>query len=355
MPALAYPDQATEIDLWDVRERGVKDGRSPTESFEIDQSKATRVFLVKWEYRHDFVWHMLGYAATWNDGGTLRLSRLLPSSHPDLRDLRAVRASVTGHKWVENLLAPGDADYEDDPDRHHGHPEYQWQGEQLNVYHDAEVTIEYEHASFDCVEDQDVYDADAGGVEGAEMARYVIRGDVTPSGEALQLPGAVFQYIRETGTDPPHNIKIPFNTAKILPQEKFTLTWHRLPANVWTPESHLYERIYGTGGDIAYFGCINTKVFYGRAEGTVLFSGVRPVMRKSPLGDALEWDIEYTFDYDPLGWNNKYYFGTGANAAYNGVYLVGKGSTFYDPDLVPDDYSVYNARDLNKLFSVEAP
>jgi hypothetical protein len=357
VPALSYPDQATAIDLWDVRERGVRGSgtSSPEESLEIDSAGATRTFRVKWDKRKDFAKYMLGYGVTWDDSGTRRLSRLLPRAHPDYPDLVATKVTrIVGHKWTGVAVNSVTAGYAADSARHHGHPAYQWTDAQINQYQDAEVTIQYDHAPYARAEDAAIYASGTG-----ELDRYVIRGETTPGAEALQLPGAVLNYIREApDTYPPHTIKIPFNAARVLPQEKFVLTWHRVPEDVWDTTSTLYERVY-TGDDVGgvttpYFGAVNRQPFYGRDGGTVLLSGVRPVLKKSPLGSGFEWDIEYTFDFDPYGWNWKFYFGTGANAVYNGWYLVGKSTTHYFSDTLPDDYAIYNTRDLNKLFSVAA-
>lgn len=358
MPALQYPQQS-EIDYWNVRERGPKSHESPRETFEVDQSTCERVFLVNWPDRYKFIRYMLGYAQTWDDSGTTRLSRLLPYKHRDLPDLVATKVtSVVGHRWTwyAETVDENDTDYRNDEARHHKHPDYRFKTDQFNVYDDAEITVLFEHVEYDRVEDAAIAD-----VGYNEMMRYVSRGDVTPSGEALQLPGAVFNYTTEDATSVPHGIKIPFNCAKILPQEKFVLTWKRLPEDVWTPDSTLYRRIYigDAVGDplgvakVPYIGTVNRKNFYGRPKGTVLFESVRPLLKKSPLGVGLEWDLEFTFVYKPEGWLNLYYFGLGDNSAYNGYYFVrAQGGTIYTPDVLGDDIGLYNTRDHNLLFSV---
>jgi hypothetical protein len=351
MPALSYPTQSV-IDSWNVRERGVRDGTSPTEQLEIDNSTADRTFLVKWEYRHDFAKYMVGYAETWTDTGpTIRLSRLLPRAHPELPDLVATKVtSIKGLKWTDWAVDVDELDpYRDDELLHHGHPDYRWTDDQINVFQDAEVVIHYDHAPYDRVEDDDIY------ATMTEFDRYVERGESQPSAEYLQLPGAVFKYVQETGSANPHGVTIPFNTGRVLPQEKFILTWRRLPENVWTPDGGLYQLIYGTGvwDTVPYLGCINGDPFYGRPMGTVLFENVRPILRKSPLGTGWEWDLEFHFAYDPNGWNWKFYFGaTAGTAADNGFYFVSRGSTHYFSDTLPDYESIYNSRDLNNLFDV---
>lgn len=338
MPAITPPTQ-TEIDSWHVEERGVRDGSSPEEAFEVDASSATRVFHCKWEHRAAFVQWMIGYSQTWDDAGTTKLSRLLPQQHPDYPDLIAVKARLRGFRWMTN----SEPDVEPDPP---DEPYYQFTESQINVFDKADVTVEYAHADYDRASDDLIY---GGGF--TEMDRFVIRGEVTPSGEYLQLPGASLKYFRSTGVGAPHGQAINFNAGKVLPGEKFTLTWTRLPDAVWTPESGLYQLIYGTGPFTAvpYLGCVNKTEFYGRYPGTVLLDGVRPIRRKSPLGAGFEWDLEYSFNFDPNGWNWKYYYDPTGGAS--GWYFVGN-TQYYAPGSLPDDKAVYNEAELLDLFSV---
>ncbi|AMV25123.1 hypothetical protein VT84_12060 [Gemmata sp. SH-PL17] len=61
MPAIEPPDVAT-IKSWKIRERGVRDGGSPTEAFEVDSSHAERTFLCAWEHRSAVFAFFLGHA-----------------------------------------------------------------------------------------------------------------------------------------------------------------------------------------------------------------------------------------------------------------------------------------------------
>ncbi|VTT98870.1 unnamed protein product [Gemmataceae bacterium] len=330
---LAYPDQAT-VDLWNVREKGTRDGSSPSESLLVDASSATRVFEVDWENRHQFVKLMLGDVALWDDGGTTKLSRLLPRKHPVLTDLIATRAPrITGHKWVANEIPGLDDEYEFDV-----------AGTQMNVFEKAIVEIQYEHAPFTRLEDDEVAES--------EVERFVSLDDTQPSAEFLQLPGAVLAYIRETGTDPPHNLAIPFNTAIVVPQEVRRVTWHDIPEEVWVPGSALWDRVYGAEGAPSYLGSINSVEFLGFPTGTLLFSAVQPRRLKSPTGVGFRWSLTYEFTFRPSGHNWAYYWDrTGANS---GWYFIGpKGGAFHYADTVPDNYSLYAARDFHDLFKVD--
>lgn len=322
MPALSYPSQAT-IDTWNIEERGVRDGSSPEERFELNGAGCTRIFRCDWADRVDVVKFFLGYSAIWDNAGTPTLSRLLPQAHPLFPSFAATKVtSVKGIKWTGNAVG--------------GAYQYKLDSSQINLFKYAELTIQYEHVDYEMLDDGEITD---------EQDRYVSRGETTPSAEFLQLPGGAFKYI--SASTPPHQTVIPFNVGKILPQEKFILTWRRLPEAAWAIGSNLYDRVYDNG----YLGAINANVFWGRPVGTVLFSGVRPILNRSPLGDGFEWDLEYTFDYDPHGWNHKYYYNpAGTN---NGFHFVGTGTTIYTATTLPDNYSIYNSRTLENLFAVD--
>lgn len=332
----------TPIDPVDLhlRELGVKDGGSPIDSLEVDTSTTRRMFRCAWDKRFDAAKFFLGYAATYESSGT-QLSRLVPQTHPDpaRSHMQASKIlSIRGHKWLE------DAQVDED-------------GRPINVFEDADIEVLYEHLPYDTLDDDATETLGAG-----EIARYVEYpfGDSQGGGDYVQMPGACMNFIKEDNTK---LSVVPFNSGKIIPQETFQVCWHRLPQNVWTPESLLFRRVYegrvadaGVHGDTAIpmFGCINDAEFFGRPIGTVLFQNVFPKRRKSPAIGEYEWDLIFEFVYKPSGWNWLYFFDvvTPPVVDRSGWYFVGKGTTHYFSDEVPDDYSIYNARDLNKLFEL---
>lgn len=347
MPALAYPDQATEVDVWNVREAGVRDGSSSTERLEVDASSVEREYLVDWAYRYDFAWLMVGYAETWDNAGTTTLSRLLPRDHPQLPHLVATKiTSITGHKWT-GISNPPDADgYDTDDERNHGHPAYQWKlaGNVVNVYQDARVKVLFEHVPYALKEDADTT---------LETERYISIDDPEPAAEYLQLPTASFKYLVSGGGGAPHNTSVPFNSGKVVPSELFRVTWHRLPEDVWQPGSVIQERVYGDGTSVPYFGTVNKTELFGRPAGTMLLSNVFPKRKRSPLGFGFEWDITFEWTYKPNGHNNLYYFDSTTGGA-SGWYYVGRnGSSYAAPGSVADDDSIYNEREHANLFVVE--
>jgi hypothetical protein len=336
MPAITPPDQS-EIDAMEVVELGARDGSSPVESFEINGSTAERTFRVNWASRNAFVWWMLGYAETWDDAGTTRLSRLLPQAHPLYPDLVATKCTrIKGFKWNGNEVADVGGVYQFPVD-----------GSQISTFAKADVTIRYDHVTYERVEDADIY------ATLTEFDRFVVRGEVTPGADYLQLPGAAFKYYRSSGTTAPDGFAVPFNSGRIIPTERFVLTWHRLPENVWTPDSGLSAFVYGTGAysSGAALGSVNKTTFYDRPPGTVLLESVRPILLRDPFGTGVEWDIEYTFAYSPKGWNFLYFYDySGTNS---GWYHVSSSGDYEAPGSVTDNRSIYNERELNNLFSVD--
>lgn len=339
-------------------EAGVRNSTSPNESFEIDSTTATRVFKCLWEYRFEAVKYFLGYGMTYVDSEgeepVTKITRLMPQPYgDDLPGLFATKVTgIKGHKWEE---------YE--------FPETPADGSGRNIWHKAEFTVLYEQVPYSIVADADMVE-----VEGfpGEMQRYLEDAvDIQPSGEYLQLPGAVMRYI-DPDSGPAHKKPVPFNTGKIVAQEIFHVVWHRVPENVWTPESNLYNRIYSGEKDelgdtyVPFFGAINRNKFLGRPKGTVLLNNIIPRRRKSPLGYGYEWDISYEFAYKPSGWNWLYYFNPGTANATTGV-ITGQGEgngwyfvnafddTQYTADVLPDNRSIYNARDFALLFSPADP
>ncbi|AMV24124.1 hypothetical protein VT84_06985 [Gemmata sp. SH-PL17] len=335
MPALEPPD-AEEIATWEIRERGVRDGGSPTEAFEGSSSHAERTFFCKWDKRADVVKWMLGHAIVWDDSGTLKLSRLLAQVHPDFPGLICTKCtSIRGHRWVDNAVPI-------DPDEG-----YEFSATQVNQFQDAELSFQYESMPFTQATDVEVATAD-----GDETIRYVSRDSFEVSGEYLSLPGSAFVWQR-SGAAAPNGQSIPSNVGKIVPGAVMSVTWWRLPDSVFEPESALWGRVFGTDeGDDPFLGKINSAEMFGLPQGCVLFSGFKPIRRRAPLGDSYEWDITFEFTFKPSG-HNWVYFMDPTDATNSGYYFVGKpGSGVQPADVLDDGVSIYNSIDLNDLFKV---
>ncbi|AMV28791.1 hypothetical protein VT84_30640 [Gemmata sp. SH-PL17] len=337
MPAIEPPDAAT-IATWEIRERGVRDGGSPVETFEGSSSHAERTFFCKWEHRGEVVKWMLGHAIVWDDSGTLKLSRLPAQVHPNFPGLICTKCtSIRGHRWIDNAVPI-------DPDPDIG---YEFSAAQINEFENAELVFQYESMPFPNLPDDDEQV-----IVNGEVARYCSTDQYDVSGEYLQLPGAAFVWQRGTAAAP-NGQSIPMNVGKIMPSAVVSVTWWRLPDEVWAPGSALWQRVFGSDeGDDPFLGKINSAEMFGMPQGCVLFSGIKPVRRRSPLGDGFEWDVTFEFSFKPSGWNWVYFMDPTTHTN-SGFYFVGKpGSGVQPADVLDDGVSIYNSIDLNDLFKV---
>jgi hypothetical protein len=362
-------------------------GGSPDEKNFGDPNPATttRKFFVKpWEKRDIFIRWLLGEVDINTDPPRDTLTRTPPQVHPLYPDMIAVRVSN-----VRGLdPAPGDkfstpnagittytlTDYDQS-----GNPISQ--DHKLAKYGIAIIDVDYEHVRYNAWGDGEyLYQVAHGGTIGtaveSEYYRYTELTDPKSSSQYLQLPGMTLAYTWKVpqlfGGEPlpPHGTPIPYGIGLVLPKEEFTLIWRRVPYEVMdplqSPLPKLFTRIYGDPGSAAdlitgkyyqannrpWLGTINKKTFFGYGAGTLLFSGFERKRRSGPIPETFEWDLYYTFTYDPnRGWDRKYYF-TNIGASNNGWYYVSRSSTYYDHGSIPDEDSQYSERDFAGLFRV---
>ena len=189
-----------------------------------------------------------------------------------------------------------------------------------------------------------------------EIERFVRILEPTPSFDYVQLPGGTFNFIKNGGGGPTGVIPNT-NFGRIFGTTQHKLLWKRLPFflyNLSTP-SDWQKRIWGDNDypdRLPLIGTINKYYWAGFRPGTLLLENVRPIPVDSMFGYVYEWDIEFTLNHDPHGWNWKYYYPQSSNTTDRGWYYVGAGSTYYAPGSVPDDKSIYNERDFDLLFDV---
>lgn len=336
MPALTapfVPYTQDEIDGWNLRSYDIRTGKHPTERRQIGNNVREETWFCNWDAREDVIRYFLGDSGYWNDGGTLKITRLLPRRHPTRPEMAAVRLdSMTG--FGRGI---------DDED---GNPQYET----------AELHFSYEHVPFDLLDDDDA------GL-GSEFDRYTWFEPGQGTADALTVPGGVLHYILDGGTTAsgigipdPHLRPIPYNISKVFPITRFRLSLHRWPYPCFGPSTAIWDRLHGLGeGDdsVPWVGCINRERFLDMPTGTVLLESFDPHTDRSPLGTGREWRIDFNFAFKPSGWCWLPYYPTGTSdpAALN-LYFVGKGDQFYlSPDL-PDNYSLYNARDFNGLLDL---
>lgn len=376
MPQLPLIDLAAEGITY--RQFYYRDGDNPTEENFGSDSPATarRVFLVTpWNKRHIFCRWMLGEVAVNYDVSPHELTRTPPQRHPLFLSLWASRvASMKGFKPAPTKPAAGAGN------RTYSITDYTQTGTPvptnytLAEYESAIVEVEYTHPRYNIAGDGEFI---ARGLQ-YEYQCYTEMLDPSASADYVTLPGMALKYAAEDLLRP-HGITIPYGVGKVLPLEEFTLVWHRIPYEVYQDggldgacRSALHRRIYGDVGETTcnsgsglatgsnpYLGTVNRFPIFGRPAETLLFTGVQPVRRFGPIPTTWEWDLHYTFSFDPFRWNWKYYHDLGGPKS--GWYFASKSGTVppivVDPDFgpyydTPDDDALYNTRNHADLFMI---
>src|SRR5262249_3743175 len=115
MPQLAplTPYAAEEIAAFGLASRGVKDGSHPTESRELGVEIGSEHGCCSWRSREDVMRVFRGDVVVWDDGGTLKVSRLLPQRLTDRPEMAAVSVKrLTGHRFLGTVDDRGSPIYE---------------------------------------------------------------------------------------------------------------------------------------------------------------------------------------------------------------------------------------------------
>lgn len=324
------PWNTEEVAAFELDWRGLRDGGTPTESFEVNATRADMKLWCKWDKRYDVVNYLVGYQVVWDDGGTKKISRQIPQRYPGTPALWCTKvAKITGHAYRGN-----DTD---------GFPKYA--RAELDVIFEA---VPYEVAS------------DAVAAEQGERARYVDdRADSDPTTEAITFPGGAMKFHRDP-LDPvpdldPDGRLCPFNISKPYPVEKVFVDWYRVPDDIYTPGSDWWNRLKGQSedDDVPILGAINKAEIFGRPIGTLLLAGVKPAKDFSPTGNGrYEFRLRFEFWEKLSGWNWYYYAvaNSSLSSLVNGWYFAGSGGRFATAAVVKDGEATYNARDFNDLF-----
>lgn len=372
LPLIDLAAEGITYKQWDYRSAS-----NPTEeNFGSETpARATRTFLVTpWHKRHIFARWILGEVAVNNSLNPFSLSRTPPQRHPLFLSLWAMRITrMQGFKQAPTKPAVGAGN------RTYTLTDYPQSGGSgsptnytLAEYESAIVEVEYEHPRYNIAGDGEFI---ARGFD-SELGRYTELLDPSASADYVTLPGMALKFA--ASTSPPDGITIPYGVGKVLPLEEFTVVWRRVPYEVYqdggidgTSRSALHKRIYGdvggpgeSGGTVEaypYLGTVNRFPIFGRPAETLMFSRVQPVRRFGPIPTTWEWDIHYTFSYDPFRWNWKYYHDLGG--PNSGFYFASKSGNVppieVDPDFgpyydTPDDDALYNTRNFADLFYIGA-
>lgn len=351
----------TRPTLTKLAEYGVRDGSSSRATLAIGEVSLTRKLRVFWDETGLAAQHFLGYSRV--AGG--RLERLLPAPHPDDPTLVATRISIVdNHRFT---AARGSRRPTDDrlPDQ-----------SVAAAYGQATIEVQYERPMYTLLEDSAV-------APDQEFLRFVDWGEPQPTEEVFTQPGHTLNFVAASGTPFGGGATLPvgYNVPRVFPLMDFTVTWKRLPADLFNPTApgawllRMIGDPFATPAKLSYQGMVNKEPFGPFPAGTALLRSWRPVRRPAPFvlysapdpggplvyqSPAVEWDIEFQIRYDPKGHNRKWYSDpvppstSRSTPGASGLYFVGAGTTHYAPGLVPDDYSLFNERPFADLFNVNA-
>jgi hypothetical protein len=200
-----------------------------------------------------------------------------------------------------------------------------------------------------------------------EAQRFVELLEPRPASSILTLPGHAMKYVRDAGggTNRPHGNIIPYNIPKIFPQIELPVIWHNLPSSMFqfsSPGEYL-KRYLGwvTGTPVKpYWGKINKYDFLGFRAHTLLLTDWRLVPRPSLVPEpgylSIDWDVHYTWLYDPnrhsYKWFNDVSPFTGPSTNQSGFYEVTVDGVYYAPGSLPDNTGIFDEIDFNDLFKV---
>lgn len=375
-----------QLPLIDLASEGItykvdKDARGSESPVEqnfggLQVATATRRFMVTpWYKRHIFIRWLLGEVA---DNAPI-LSRTPPQRHPLYNSLFADRVtSVRGFKPAptQNASAPVD----DAGTRTYGITEYAQDGTEgtglhkLAEYESAIIDVEYQHYRYRPWGDGEFEEENE---SEDEFKRYTERMDAEGTAEFLQLPGMVLKFTQpDAERNKAHGVAIPYGAGKIFPGQEFTMVWRRVPYEVYqdgdidgTERSDLHVRIFGDPYAEEpikpYLGTINRFPLFGYPAFTLLFERMREVRRPGPIPTTWEWDLYYTFRYNPFRWDWLYFYDTKkeivgpVTPSASGFNLVTERGTYPETATHPaygdyldiqDEDSLYNTRAHQNLW-----
>lgn len=350
MPALVRPT------ITKIAPSGVRDGTHRRYSVDLNgEVSMTRKFWIFATDRLKVAEYFLGYSKEQDS----RLRRLLPLTDDD--DTTFVASGVTYLREQKftgptgaNPLLPGNRTTNPAPVT----------GGVNAAFYRGEIEVRYTRIQYRLLSDDDC-PADT------EYNRFLQLMEPRPASNILTLPGHVFRYACPPGsvTTPPDQTNIPFNIPRIFPAVEIPVIWYRIPASVFqfsSPGPYL-KRYLGdattTPETPSWWGTINKYETLGFRAHTLMLTDWRLVPRPSIVPEtgylSIDWDIHYTFLYDPNRHTFKYFNHvkppSGSWTDRSGFYQVTSNGTYYSPGAgtLPDNTSVANERDFSYLFRLD--
>src|SRR5687768_16649188 len=94
-----------EVSALGIKWAGVRDGSTPTLSFGINENRGEAECLLDPDTYDMAVYYLIGASKVYDDGGTPRISRLLPFRLPGRTGLVVTKiTSATGHKYTGKVV-----------------------------------------------------------------------------------------------------------------------------------------------------------------------------------------------------------------------------------------------------------
>jgi hypothetical protein len=325
------PFTAAEIAAIGLRTFGVKDGAHPTWSLDPGSASAHRDWHCNGNAFKDARALLLGGVRLTEELNP-RLSRLMPMAMPGERNYPAMA--------IESATGTGGCGI-DGPD---GVP----------VYPKLHLRVRHELVFFGLQSDDVVI---------SEQLRYTETLPSQTEVRYLSLGGmsSSLKYITADASSALYGRPIPVSIGRPDQTMKFAFKWWRIPLSAWNNAAPplfggVYQRARGPATFLApegsYVGCVNKLKFFGRPPGTVLFDGVD----EEPVPDLVDgnycFNLIYRFTERASGWNKIWYQARSGEGVDSGYYYVSRTPIYHDAGDVPDGVSLYNERDLNRLWLV---
>src|SRR5579883_475012 len=341
------PFSAQDIQLMDIRRRGMNDGSHVRWNFGRDGTGCTRKFSCAAQYRWNCLIYFVGAATTYTDNaGNLQVSRLVPLTDPEFPAWICTKVEFEPYQYLAQIdgIDGGVANG----------------GQALPFYARCDFTATFELVPFTVAAD---------GVVTSELNRYVTKpgypgADVSTETHYIGLKEGTIQFASADGASRPAGIPIPYASGFPEHFSKFSVIWRRLPLDAYGQNTTLFDRIFGivSGQELTpgILGSLNLLSFLGNAPLTVQLIGVEDRLLPDPTGLGYSWDLKYTFSRKNVPFGHLGYYWTETNkpplpVATNGYYEVlrpAAGAQNKTAAQINDGDSLFNVRDFGELFIV---
>lgn len=241
---------------------------SPSESWSLDQGRATRIIDTAWTTRRQATLDFMGYAEILNANGGNYLSRTVPANYPG-----ESYVWCTGAPKVEGIGSVGKT----------GTGETMLADYQIARISLAYSTPTYEIFTDDVMVDRGYVDANGNPSEGAALAAGDPRYISFTAEPGMQIITFNRSLIKRKDTMAPISEGVPF----YVPHMDIEFTWWNVPA------AALNWKAWGKAQ-----GKINASAFFVFEANTLLMEPPKPIPFSGPYGDRL-YNVKVKMRYKP--------------------------------------------------------